>query len=191
MPNRFQNKMATRAKNTTYMIHCSRFKIITHKCISFIKFIIYHVPQYCPLPKLPNDFFTSTKVPSGLTIQVSDPGSSWSSCFKIIFFKKFFQEHYQCVKQECPIQRGLREFAWTPHSDQIISFSWRYSRKMRSNQQTKLPLFTYEPPLQKSWIGPLVVWIQIRTNILTWVRAVFKGYWQITKVTARPWNKND
>ena len=165
MPNRFQNKMATRAKNTTYMIHCSRFKIITHKCISFIKFII--------------------------TIQVSDPGSSWSSCFKIIFFKKFFQEHYQCVKQECPIQRGLREFAWTPHSDQIISFSWRYSRKMRSNQQTKLPLFTYEPPLQKSWIGPLVVWIQIRTNILTWVQAVFKGYWQITKVTARPWNKND
>ena len=33
----------------------SRFKIITHKCISFIKFTIYHVPQYCPLPKLLND----------------------------------------------------------------------------------------------------------------------------------------
>ena len=120
--------------------------------------------QSCSMIMIP---FCLTKVPPGLTIQVSDPGSSWSSCFKFIFFKIFFQEHYQCVKQEWWIQRGLREFAWTPHSDQIISFSWRYLRKMRSNQQTKLPLFTYEPPLQKSWISPFAVWIKIRTNILT------------------------
>ena len=76
-----------------------------------------------------------TKVPPGLRIQVSDPGSSWPSCFN--FCSKFFFKNTISVSNSgCGFREGSGSLLL---SDQIISFSWRYLRKMRYNQQAEPP----------------------------------------------------
>ena len=134
--------MATRATNTTIMIHWSRFKIITHKCISVIKFTIYYVPQYCPLPKLLNDSILLNKGASRAKNSGERSRVIMALLFHFFFSKNSFK-HTICVSNSgCGFREGSGSLLL---SDQITSFSWRYLRKMRYNQQAEPPFLHVNP----------------------------------------------
>ena len=84
---------------------------------------IYNIPcsSILPTTKVAQWFhFALQKCLQGEEFRWAIQGHHGPLVPKLFFCKKFFQEHYQCVKQQWWVQRGLRKFDTPSLSDQII-----------------------------------------------------------------------